>query len=479
MLRANTTPETAQTLAKPAVMAVAGGAAEAWLNAPTLPHFETTAEIRLPVLEGFEILRELGRGGMGVVYQARELSTNTIVAIKFLLAGNHASQIERERFRREMLAASVLRHPNVIQLLAGGEQQGLPYLVLEYVSGGSLADRLNGTPWSPVEAAKLVRLLANTVQFAHDQGVLHRDLKPANILFSEDTPKLADFGLAKSVDEVSNSRPVTESGAVLGTPSYISPEQATAEHPVGPSTDVYSLGAILYELTTGRPPFEGKNTLDIVLKVMKDPPILPIRFVPNLPESLSAIILKCLHKDPEQRYGSAAELADDLGRFLVGEPVLAQPMTVTSRLFSWFTSRPRATMAASSTAMLVFAFLAWFGIGSNGDNAKATAEQTVKVTTVAKPKANAAIVIPRLNAQKPIVIANDPKLAELLARYQELNKLLELLRDKSKADKEQATISTPPKSSQNEANDGQQTEKSNPQPRGIFIPFLRSVCPRS
>ncbi len=368
------TLESPQRLSAKDVSAAAG---TDWPDSPTLPHVESPTLIAPPQIPGFEILQELGRGGMGVVYKARNLANGAIVAVKVLLSGSHAGALERERFRREILAAA-LQHPNIVKLLGSGEHAGMPYLVLEYIDGGTLADRLTGTPWDPHTAAKLVIELASAVQYAHDRDFIHRDLKPANILFDADSPKVTDFGLSKSLGYSPLRRPVTETGAVLGTPSYISPEQATGEKEVGPASDVYSLGAILYELVTGRPPFDGKTTLDIVLKVLNDAPIPPTRHTPELPDDLEAIVLKCLHKNPAKRYGSAAALAEDLNRHIAGESVVARPAKVSRRFFAWLGRRPRLTTASVTAAVMVLFILgasAYAAVRIQEANARAAASR--------------------------------------------------------------------------------------------------------
>jgi eukaryotic-like serine/threonine-protein kinase len=398
---------------------VAANAGAGWRDSPTLPHVETATAIAPPSLPGFEILQEIGRGGMGVVYKARDLANQQIVAVKVLLAGAHAGALERERFRREVSAAA-LQHPNVVKLLRAGEHAGLPYIVLEYVDGGTLADRLVGTPWVPAAAVRLVAELAAAVRFAHDRGIIHRDLKPANILFAGDTPKLTDFGLSKSLESSAFARPVTETGAVLGTPSYISPEQATGDKEVGPASDVYSLGAILYELLTGRPPFDGKTTLDIVLKVLNDAPIPPTRFSPELPNDLEAIVLKCLHKNPAKRYSSVAALVDDLHRHAAGETVEARPASVSRRLLTWFGRRPRLSGAAATAAVMVLVLL---GAGAYAAASLRAAADRAAAAERAAEEARVELERERQNAERERYYA-----AELRMKYDQLRTFLESFR---------------------------------------------------
>jgi hypothetical protein len=276
----------------------------------------------LPTLEGFEILGELGRGGMGVVYRARQVGLDRLVALKMILAGDFAGDEARRRFLAEAAVVARLQHPGVVQVHAFGTAPGgSPYFALEYLPGGSLDQKLAGTPLPPRAAAELVAAVAAAVQAAHDAGVVHRDLKPANILLTADgTPKVTDFGLAKH-----GSSNLTGSGAILGTPSYMAPEQAGGgAKEVGPAADVYALGALLYECLTGRPPFTAATPLDTLLLVVSEEPVPPTRLQPRTPYDLETVCLKCLHKSPSQRYASAAELALDLGRFLNGEPVRAR-----------------------------------------------------------------------------------------------------------------------------------------------------------
>jgi WD40 repeat protein/serine/threonine protein kinase len=322
-----------------------------------------------PLVPGYEILDEVGRGGMGVVYKARQVSLNRLVALKMILSGSHAGPAERDRFRREAEAVAKLQHPNIVQIYDIGEANNHPYLALEFVEGGSLAQHIGPEPWEPTQAAELVAQLARAMQYAHDAGIIHRDLKPGNILLAAAQPdldgprrkkalrpaqrlttpfipKVTDFGLAKRLDDSVGGRDGgTQTGAVVGTPSYIAPEQAGGKsREIGPSTDVYALGAILYELLTARPPFRGETPLSTVLQVLYDDPVPPKRLNPLVPRDLETICLKCLSKQPTQRYPSAAALADDLQRFLKGEPIKARPLSAWGRGVKW--ARRHPTMAA-------------------------------------------------------------------------------------------------------------------------------------
>jgi WD40 repeat protein len=289
-------------------------------------------------IPGYEILGELGRGGMGVVYKARQTRLNRVVALKMILAGGHAGEADLARFRTEAEAIARLQHPNIVQVFEVGEHNDLPYFSLEFCGGGSLERKLGGTPLSPREAAALVGTLARAMQAAHGQHVIHRDLKPANVLLAEDaTPKITDFGLAKKLDEAGR----TASGAIVGTPSYMAPEQAGDKTaPVGPASDVYALGAILYECLTGRPPFKAATALDTVLQVVGEEPVPPRRLVPKLPRDLETICLKCLEKVPGKRYGTAADLADDLQRWLNTQPIRARRIGPVGRAARWCRRNP-------------------------------------------------------------------------------------------------------------------------------------------
>jgi WD40 repeat protein/tRNA A-37 threonylcarbamoyl transferase component Bud32 len=327
------------------------------------PHVSPPAAPRLPELLGdYRILQELGRGGMGVVYQARHTKLDRVVALKMVLSGEYASGDDLARFLGEARAVAQVQHPNVVQLLEAGEHDGLPYFTLEFIEGGTLAGKLDGTPLPSEEAARLVEGLARGVHRAHECGVVHRDLKPANVLLTKDgTPKITDFGLAKKVE---GGAGLTRTGAVVGTPSYMAPEQAghlsgAQAPPVGPSADVYSLGAILYECLTGRPPFKGPTTLETLRQVVADDPVAPSQLQPGTPRDLETICLKCLRKDPARRYTRADELADDLKRFLASEPIRARPAGSVERVLKWGRRRPTA---AALLAVSVLAAASLFGV---------------------------------------------------------------------------------------------------------------------
>jgi tRNA A-37 threonylcarbamoyl transferase component Bud32 len=271
---------------------------------------------------------------MGVVYKARTLRLNRPVALKMILAGAHAGREAAARFLTEAETVARLQHPNIVQIFHIDEHGGHPYFEMEFVGGGSLADRLDGTPRPPGDAARLVETLARAMAKAHRQGIIHRDLKPGNILLTPvGVPKVADFGLAKLLTVESG---LTRTDSVLGSPSYMAPEQAEGKtREVGPAADLYALGAILYEMLTGRPPFRGATVLDTLQQVKTAEPVPPSRLVPGLPRDVETIAVKCLAKDPAKRYESATALAEDLRRFQAGEPIVARPVGSLERGWRW------------------------------------------------------------------------------------------------------------------------------------------------
>jgi WD40 repeat protein len=308
----------------------------------------------VPTIPGYEIAGELGRGAMGVVYHARHVLLNRPCALKTILTGAYSDPVTTVRFLAEAEAVARLRHPNVVQIHHIGEADGLPFLELEYLDGGSLDRHLDGTPWPARRAAALVEPLARGVAEAHRLGLVHRDLKPSNVLLSaEDVPKVSDFGLAKAVAADSG---LTATGSILGTPSYMAPEQAGGKtREVGPAADVYALGAILYELLTGRPPFRGATVLETLEQVKAAEPVPPSRLVPRLPRDVETITLKCLQKDPDRRYESATALADDLRRYQAGAPILARPVGAVARAWRWCKRDPVTAGLVASIALLLIA----------------------------------------------------------------------------------------------------------------------------
>ncbi len=334
----------------------------------TLAGIAAKAPGNWPEVPGYEILEELGRGGMGVVYLATQRGLNRLVAIKMIGPEYAGSSRALDRFRLEAEAIARLQHPHVVAVLAWGEHEGVPYFALEFCPGGSLHRKVRGRPQPPVEAARLVATLARAVHAAHEAGIVHRDLKPANVLLTTDgTPKITDFGLAKFLGTDSGR---TCSGALLGTPSYMAPEQARGEG-VGPAADVWALGAILYEALTGRPPFHGPTVLETLDQVRTQDPVPPSRLQPKTPRDLDTITLKCLQKQAGSRYGSARELADDLDRFLAGEPIRARPARGWEHLVKWARRRPAvATLTATSLLAAVVGVAALAGMWWQAERAR-------------------------------------------------------------------------------------------------------------
>jgi eukaryotic-like serine/threonine-protein kinase len=306
----------------------------------------------LPYIPGYELQELLGRGGMGVVYKAWHRRLNRGVALKMLLAGPYAQPQELERFLREAETVAGLRHAHIVQVYEAGDVDGRPYFIMEFVEGGSLAHKLAGTPQPARQAAALVAKVAEAVQVAHQGGIVHRDLKPANILLTGDgTPKITDFGLARRLEGEAR---LTQSGIPVGTPSYMAPEQAEGRSSdVGPAADIYALGAILYELLTGRPPFRTETAVETLRQVIAQDPVPPSRLNAAVPRDVETICLKCLEKDPRRRYASALAFAEDLQRFGRNEPIVARPVGPTERALRWTQRHPTAAaLVATALALL-------------------------------------------------------------------------------------------------------------------------------
>ncbi len=302
----------------------ANAAAEDHSQSQDRPEERLKTSLQLPYDLGNYILEEeIGRGGMGIVFRARRLNDDRMVAIKMILAGDFASEAERKRFHAEAEAAAILDHPNIVPIFEIGEHQGMPYYCMKFIEGQTLSQRLASGPLPTRRAAVMLQKICNAIQYAHRQGVLHRDIKPSNILIDEDgDPYVVDFGLAK---QQSNVNTLTKTGAVLGTPSYMSPEQAAgARSQVDNATDIYALGAVLYHMVTGTPPFLGETPVDTVLMVMEQDPINPRVLNPRIHRDLEGIVLRCLQKPKDLRYATATGLSDDLDAYLNGLPVSAR-----------------------------------------------------------------------------------------------------------------------------------------------------------
>jgi WD40 repeat protein/tRNA A-37 threonylcarbamoyl transferase component Bud32 len=351
------------------VSPVARARAEAELaaGAPTPPitprDFVDQPSLDTHAIAGYEILGELGRGGMGVVYRARQLSLNRTVALKMLRDASLVTAEEFTRFRREAEVLARLQHCNVVQIYGVGDHEGRPYFVMEYVAGSNLAKKLNGAPQPPGPAAHLIEVLARAVHAVHQCGIIHRDLKPANVLLQPaglqpvafGIPKITDFGLAK---DQSLERGLTRTGQTMGTPSYMAPEQARGQaKTVGPAADVYALGAILYELITGRPPFNEASPAETIARVLAEDPVPPSRLQPKCPRDLETICLKCLEKEPAQRYTSALDLAEDLRRFQAGRPIRARAANAGQRAWRWCRRHPVVASLMTLTFLLAVALV--------------------------------------------------------------------------------------------------------------------------
>jgi serine/threonine-protein kinase len=400
-------------------------------------------------LGGFELLREVGRGGMGVVYEARHVRLGRRVALKMVKAGDLASPQELERFRAEALAVACLQHPNIVQIYEVGELEGRPYLALEFVDGRSLDEQLAGTPLPVGPGAELVETLARAMHCAHEQKIVHRDLKPGNVLLAHPSPptplpeaergghaapagsplspsgrgvggeglgvpKITDFGLAKRLDSVLGQ---THSGDIVGTPAYMAPEQAAGKtRQISPATDIYALGVILYETLTGRPPFQAETPWDTLAQVISQEPVPPSRLQPKIPRDLETICLKCLQKEPARRYGSSLALADDLRRFLDGEPIHARPVGAAERLWRWCRRHPGlAGFLVTAALLLVSVTVAAVSVAQAR---AARLQQEVLRSNLYAARGVASTVLWQLDLlSEPVVrTAEDPTLQELLSR---------------------------------------------------------------
>ena len=332
------------------------------------PRTADTSQIPNPLgryFGDYELLEEIARGGMGVVYKARQVSLDRTVAVKMILSAQLASEAEVKRFRTEAEAAGQLQHPNIVAIHEVGEHEGRHYFSMEFVEGRDLGELCHFKPLPPERAARYVKTIVEAIAYAHGKGVLHRDLKPSNVLIdASDQPRVTDFGLAKRIEEESG---LTLSGTIMGSPSYMPPEQASGRHrEVGPQSDVYSLGAILYYLLTGRPPFQAATPLETMRQVLESEPATPKWVNSNVPEDLNTLCLKCLEKESKSRYATARELANDLNRFLRNEPVIARPVSVWHRTKKWMQRKP--TLAGLVFVCLAAVLMALVGLA--GHNAQ-------------------------------------------------------------------------------------------------------------
>lgn len=333
---------------------------------------------------GFELIEEIGRGGMGVVYKARQKSLNRLVALKMILGGHLASAADVKRFRSEAMAAASLRHPNIVAIHSVDSCDGQHYFTMPLIEGQSLAGMVLRGPLPPIQAAELIRTVADAIHHAHTQGVIHRDIKPANILVDrEGVPFVSDFGLAKRLDGAGSTRP----GELMGTVGFLPPEQAMGEPGVDRRSDVYSLGATLYCLLTGHPPFHAASHVDTVFQVMHREPVPIRRLNESVPRDLETICMRCIEKQPHRRLDTAADVGAELQRFLNGEPIRARPVSIAVRIRKW-AGRHRALAAMATTLVVSLVALVatmWFSLLSirqereNAVDAQKRAEQVIEV----------------------------------------------------------------------------------------------------
>ena len=393
----------------------------------------------LPAVPGYEILGELGRGGMAVVYQARQLQPNRIVALKMIRAIEHAGPTDRLRFQIETEAVARLQHTHIVQLYEAGEVRGQPFFSLEFCDGGTLAQQWKKQRPSPREAAGLIETLARAMHYAHLRGVVHRDLKPGNVLLAgpERVAKITDFGLAKRID--AEARDLSQSGAIMGTASYMAPEQAAGKvHDTGPATDVYGLGALLYECLTDQPPFYAETALETMQQVLEREPLPPSRRGVRVPRDLETICLKCLNKVPARRYASAEDLANDLRLFQAGEPIRARAVGAAERTWKWARRRP------ALAALLGVVLLAMVGLSAlsvvaldreqkaqrEADKARKARDFLVGIFRIKDIQAGntttARQILNEAEQRIPIEFADQPELRdELLAAIENVNRNLD------------------------------------------------------
>ena len=352
----------------------------------------------------YELLEEIARGGMGVVYKARQLSLNRLVAVKLILAGEFATQAFVQRFRTEASAAAVLHHPNIVAIHEVGVHAGQHYFSMDFVDGPSLAALAGHQPLPARRAAQYLKTIAEAIHYAHEQGILHRDLKPSNVLIdANDQPRITDFGLAKRLE---GDTSLTLSGQMIGSPNFMPPEQATARHgKVGRYSDVYALGGILYHLLTARPPFQADSLEIIVSQVLTAEPVSPRMLIPTVPRDLETICLKCLEKEPSRRYATAQALADELGRFLRGEPILARPLGPTGKVWRWCRRKP--ALATALGAVVLVTAVGFLGILTQWRRAEQQRRNAESSELLARQNAYAA----DMNLAQRALEANDVRLA--------------------------------------------------------------------
>jgi formylglycine-generating enzyme required for sulfatase activity len=385
---------------------------------------------------GYEILGILGHGGMGVVYRARQIGANRLVALKMLRAVEHTSPQDRMRFQIETEAVARLQHPHIVQLYEVGEVRGQPFFSLELCDGGTLTERLKKQRPTPRESAQLIETLARAMHYAHLRGVVHRDLKPGNVLLAgaEGVPKITDFGLAKRID--AEARDVSQSGAIMGTASYMAPEQAAGKvRDTGPAADVYALGVLLYECLTGQPPFEGAQHV-VLVKVLSDEPEPPSRRA-RVSADLETICLKCLSKEPARRYASAEELADDLRRFQAGEPIRARPVGTVEQAVKWARRRPALAALLGVVLLALVSLAVLFAVALDreqkaqreADKARKARDFLVNIFRIKDIQAGntttARQILNQAEQRIPIEFAKQPELRdELLAAIADVNRNL-------------------------------------------------------
>ncbi len=347
---------------------------------------ESSPDQALPDGKDYELIAPLGQGGMGIVYKARHRRLNRFVALKMFQPGRLPSPRELLRFQAEAEAIARLQHPNIVQIFEIGQANGLPFLALELAEQGTLADKLQHLPLASRTAAELLEVLARAIHHAHEQHIVHRDLKPANVLFTRDgTPKITDFGLAKFLEEDEGSpRDATRTGEPIGTPRYMAPEQAAGRtDQIGPATDVFALGTLLYECLTGQVPFVAASVLETMDKILQENPLPPRRLQRAVPRDLETICLNCLHKQPGRRYASAGDLADDLRRFLQGEPIRARPTSDWERMWMWCRRHPTRSALLGVGFLLVIACLISLGVRQQLESQR-VARQRDRVSALVK-----------------------------------------------------------------------------------------------